>query len=90
LYVVNAPANCLEIYAIENDTLRLASSVSVGLEPVAVAEAQRERSVGRQSFVGLGERGAPRRHAARAAHLARTAMNRATSSSPGRTETVPS
>jgi sugar lactone lactonase YvrE len=38
LYVVNAPANCLEIYAVENDTLRLASSVSVGLEPVAVAE----------------------------------------------------
>ena len=38
LYVVNAPANCLEIYAIENDALRLASSISVGLEPVAVAE----------------------------------------------------
>ncbi|MBM4234647.1 MAG: hypothetical protein FJ160_10760, partial [Gammaproteobacteria bacterium] len=38
LFVANAPANCLEIYAIENDTLRLVSSVSVGLEPVAVAE----------------------------------------------------
>lgn len=38
LYVVNAPANCLEIYAVDNDTLRLVSSVSVGLEPVAVAE----------------------------------------------------
>ena len=38
LYVVNAPANCLEIYAVENDTLRLATSISVGLEPVAVAE----------------------------------------------------
>jgi DNA-binding beta-propeller fold protein YncE len=38
LYVANAPAGCLEIYSIEGDTLRLASSVSVGLEPVAVAE----------------------------------------------------
>lgn len=38
LFVANAPANCLEIYAVENDTLRLLSSVSVGLEPVAVAE----------------------------------------------------
>ena len=38
LYVTNAPANCLEIYAIENDALRLVSAVSVGLEPVAVAE----------------------------------------------------
>lgn len=38
LYVANAPANCLEIYAIEGDTLRLASTVAVGLEPVAVAE----------------------------------------------------
>lgn len=38
LYVANAPADCLEIYAVEGDALRLASSVSVGLEPVAVAE----------------------------------------------------
>ena len=38
LYVANAPANCLEIYAVEGDSLRLASSVAVGLEPVAVAE----------------------------------------------------
>lgn len=38
LYVTNAPANCLEIYAVEGDGLRLASTVSVGLEPVAVAE----------------------------------------------------
>jgi DNA-binding beta-propeller fold protein YncE len=38
LYVTNAPANCLEIYAVEGDTLRLASTISVGLEPVAVAE----------------------------------------------------
>ena len=38
LYVTNTPANCLEIYAIENDALRLVSAVSVGLEPVAVAE----------------------------------------------------
>ena len=38
LYVTNAPAGCLEIYAVEGDDLRLASSVSVGLEPVAVAE----------------------------------------------------
>ena len=38
LYVANRPAHCLEIYAVEGDTLRLASSVAVGLEPVAVAE----------------------------------------------------
>ncbi len=38
LYVTNTPANCLEIYAVQGDTLRLASSISVGLEPVAVAE----------------------------------------------------
>lgn len=38
LYVANAPAHCLEIYTIEGDTLRLASTVSVGLEPVAIAE----------------------------------------------------
>ena len=38
LYVTNAPANCLEIYAVEGDSLRLASSVAVGLEPVAIAE----------------------------------------------------
>ena len=38
LYVTNAPANCLEIYAVEGDLLRLASTVAVGLEPVAVSE----------------------------------------------------
>ncbi len=38
LYVTNAPANCLEIYAVQGDTLRLASAVAVGLEPVALAE----------------------------------------------------
>ena len=38
LYVTNAPANCLEIYAVEGDSLRLASTVAVGLEPVAVSE----------------------------------------------------
>jgi DNA-binding beta-propeller fold protein YncE len=38
LYVANTPAGCLEIYAVEGDDLRLASSVAVGLEPVAVAE----------------------------------------------------
>ena len=38
LYVTNAPASCLEIYEVEGDTLRLVSTVSVGLEPVAVAE----------------------------------------------------
>jgi len=38
LYVTNAPAQCLEIYSVEGDTLRLASAVSVGLEPVSVAE----------------------------------------------------
>jgi DNA-binding beta-propeller fold protein YncE len=38
LYVANAPANCLEIYAVEADALRLISTVAVGLEPVALAE----------------------------------------------------
>ena len=38
LYVANRPAHCLEIYAVDGDTLRLASTVAVGLEPVAVAE----------------------------------------------------
>ena len=38
LYVTNTPANCLEIYAVEGDTPRLASAISVGLEPVAVNE----------------------------------------------------
>ena len=38
LYVTNRPAHCLEIYAVDGDTLRLASTVAVGLEPVAVAE----------------------------------------------------
>ncbi len=38
LYVTNAVANCLEIYAVQGDTLRLVSAVAVGLEPVAVAE----------------------------------------------------
>ena len=38
LFVTNTPAHCLEIYALQGDTLRLASSISVGLEPVAVAE----------------------------------------------------
>ena len=38
LFVTNRPAHCLEIYAVEGDSLRLASSVAVGLEPVAVAE----------------------------------------------------
>src|SRR5690606_38642719 len=37
LFVANTPANCLEIYNIEQDTPRLISSVAVGLEPVAVA-----------------------------------------------------
>ena len=38
LFVTNRPAHCLEIYAVEGDTLRLISAVAVGLEPVAVAE----------------------------------------------------
>ncbi|MCB1615071.1 MAG: hypothetical protein KDI30_03555, partial [Pseudomonadales bacterium] len=39
LYVVNTPERCLEIYSIdEKGNLSLASSVRVGLEPVAVAE----------------------------------------------------
>ena len=42
LYVANAPANCLEIYAVEGDALRLVSAVAVGLEPVAIAERNAE------------------------------------------------
>ena len=38
LFVANRPAHCLEIYAVEADSLRLISSVAVGLEPVALAE----------------------------------------------------
>jgi DNA-binding beta-propeller fold protein YncE len=38
LYVTNTPANCLEIYAVQGDGLRLVSTVAVGMEPVAVAE----------------------------------------------------
>lgn len=38
LFVVNRPAHCLEIYDVSGDSLRLLSSVAVGLEPVAVAE----------------------------------------------------
>ena len=38
LYVVNTPAYCLEIYNVAGDALQLASTVAVGLEPVAVAE----------------------------------------------------
>ncbi len=38
LYVVNGPAACLEIYAVNGDSLSLLSSVSVGLEPISVAE----------------------------------------------------
>jgi DNA-binding beta-propeller fold protein YncE len=38
LYVVNGPAGCLEIYALNGDALSLVSSVSVGLEPVSIAE----------------------------------------------------
>ena len=38
LYVANAPANCLEIYAVNGDVITPASSVAVGLEPVALAE----------------------------------------------------
>ena len=38
LFVTNTPANCLEIYDItDRDTLTLASTVSVGVDPVAVA-----------------------------------------------------
>ena len=38
LFVTNRPAHCLEIYAVEGDTLRLVSAIAVGLEPVAVVE----------------------------------------------------
>lgn len=37
LFVTNTPANCLEIYNIEQDDPVLISSVAVGLEPIAVA-----------------------------------------------------
>ncbi|MFK7731745.1 MAG: YncE family protein [Pseudomonadales bacterium] len=37
LFATNTPANCLEIYSTEDDNLTLVSSVSVGLEPIAVA-----------------------------------------------------
>ncbi len=37
LAVTNTPANCVEIYGIENDQFNLQASVMVGLEPVAVA-----------------------------------------------------
>lgn len=38
LFVTNTPANCLEIYEItDEDTLTLVSTVSVGVDPVAVA-----------------------------------------------------
>ena len=38
LYVTNTPAHCLEIYTVSGDTLTLSAAVSVGMEPVAVAE----------------------------------------------------
>jgi YVTN family beta-propeller protein len=38
VYVTNAVANCLEVYDTQGDSLKLISAVSVGLEPVAVAE----------------------------------------------------
>jgi DNA-binding beta-propeller fold protein YncE len=37
LLVANAPANCLEIYAVSDQGFNLESTVMVGLEPVAVA-----------------------------------------------------
>lgn len=37
LYVANTPANRLDIFQLENSSLRLVNSVDVGLEPVAVA-----------------------------------------------------
>ena len=37
LLVANAPANCLEIYAVSDQGFTLESTVMVGLEPVAVA-----------------------------------------------------
>ncbi|MCB1745168.1 MAG: hypothetical protein KDK91_32670, partial [Gammaproteobacteria bacterium] len=41
LFVVNAPANCLEIYQTDKAELVLASTVSVGLDPVSVAQRSR-------------------------------------------------
>lgn len=37
LAVTNIPANCLEIYGIDNDQFSLEATVMVGMEPVAVA-----------------------------------------------------
>ncbi len=37
LFVINSPADCLEVYSTENQTLSLVSSVTVGVDPVAVA-----------------------------------------------------
>jgi DNA-binding beta-propeller fold protein YncE len=37
LFLLNTPANCLEIYNVETDTPLLISSVVVGMEPTAVA-----------------------------------------------------
>ena len=35
--MTNIPANCLEIYSVDNDQLSLEATVMVGMEPVAVA-----------------------------------------------------
>ena len=37
LAVTNIPANCLEIYSVDNDQFSLEATVMVGMEPVAVA-----------------------------------------------------
>jgi mono/diheme cytochrome c family protein len=37
LFVINSPANCLEIYRTADNKLTLASSIAVGVDPVAVA-----------------------------------------------------
>ena len=37
LAVTNIPANCLEVYGVDNDRFSLEATVMVGMEPVAVA-----------------------------------------------------
>lgn len=38
LFAINSPANCLEIFDISQNTLSLLSTVSVGIDPVSVAQ----------------------------------------------------
>ena len=67
--MTNRPAHCLEIYAVENDTLRPASTVAVGWSRSRSPSATATKSGG-QSPLGFGECGAPRWYAARVAYVA--------------------